>query len=252
MSRLIAIALAGLAGLTVLAAPAEKGNDERVEVVRGLYMDRAKNPDAAGARYHILLEGKDGNKTEVPPTHNFKTGDRFWLQLEVRKPVYVYVLNRTVTAAGKGLVMDRPGNPGSGGAKPPSGPAKPANAATKPPVQLPPLHLVFGPEKVDAGAFKMLPGRLALKFNQQPGLEKLYIVLSDNRIPELDRGFGSKGEVSGNPETLDKELVTWADNAELAVPEANSKGLAIDSNAYAMQRKRGQPVMLELSLEHLH
>lgn len=222
-----------VSAVTMMAAPADD-----LKTLKGIYVDREQHPTTLGARFHIQLQRADGKKVNVPASYEFHTGDHFWLQVEVRTVVYVYVINRTITGADKALevVRDEDGN------------------RVPPPSEMP--HLVFGPEKVEPGKFRSVPKTAAMAFDATPGIEKLYVILSPQRIPELEQDFGPQGNVNTRDtdasalHNLDKSMAAWSNNAKQAVPMA-AKGVVLDDpDGYSVQQNPGEPILAEITLRH--
>jgi hypothetical protein len=208
---------------------------DNVAAVKGVYVDRAEHPTTLGVRFHIQLD-RDGKRVQVPATYEFHTGDHFWLQVETRTGAFVYVINRTI-GSDKALevVRDEDAN------------------RTPPPAEMP--HLVFGPERVEPGKFRSVPKTSAMMFDAKPGIEKLYVIVSPERIPELEQDFTPQGDVSRDSNAtalrkLDKSLAGWAKNSRQAIPQS-SKGVVLDDpDGYAVQQNPIGPIIAEISLQH--
>jgi hypothetical protein len=220
-----------LIGGTAVAA------DEHMTTVKGIYLDREHQPNVNGMRFDILLEQPDGAKVEVPVTYEFRTGDRFWLRMDVRRPVYVYVLNRTLTGD-KGIAVVRE-----------------EDMQRRPPEAEAP-HLVFGPERLSRGVNKMAPKTAAMRFDQTPGIEKLYVIVSPKRL-KVEQFFGPDGRMiiddahRDSLPNLDQNLNEWSGNADMAVPDKDgAKGVYQDNNGYCVSRKPDQALMFEITLRH--
>jgi hypothetical protein len=210
---------------------------------KNIFLDPQNHPNTVGIRYDVLLERPDRTRAEVAYTHEFKSGDRFWLRMDVMSPVYVYVLNRTFISQDKGIELVRDSD----------------NAHTPPAGELP--RLVFGPEKTAAGKSRIIPGSKAMAFDLQPGAETLYVVFSAQPLG-LEAIFDKNGHISPSNgavgavlHDLNQKLAAWAANANFsAPPKEGAKGIVLDhgtdNNAYCVEQRPNQPVMVEVSLRH--
>jgi hypothetical protein len=221
-----------------LLTAAGMAEENRLPAVKGLYLDRAHNAGANGMRFDIELERPDGRRVEVPVTYEFHSGDRIWLRMDVRNHAYVYVLNRTLNGDDKGIATLRDEDQ----RRPPS------------PAELP--RLVFGPEKLNRGTARLAPKTGALRFDNNPGIEKLYVILSPKPL-QLDVTFDPEGRVLSDDshrdavENLDRRMAEWASNADVAVPDKNgAKGLDHDNYGYCVERRPNEVLMLELTVNH--
>lgn len=117
--------------------------------------------DRLGLRCSILLRGLDGRYIEVAPGSIFHSGDHIRLGLLANEPGYIYVIARGSTGSWSPIY-------------PPPGSA--AN-------------------RIAAGELQMVPGGTrAFAFDQNPGDEKLYVILSRAPIEDIDRAIqGLKG-----------------------------------------------------------
>lgn len=116
-----------------------------------------------GLRCSLLLRGMDGRYIEVAPGAAFHSGDHIRLGLLANSPGYIYVIQQGSSGAWSPIF-------------PPPGSAQDAN-------------------KIGAGEMQMVPGGMrAFAFDQNPGDEKLYIILSRTPIADIDRAIqGLKG-----------------------------------------------------------
>lgn len=116
-----------------------------------------------GLRCSLLLRGLDGRYVEVTPGSVFHSGDHIRLSLLANEPGYIYVIQQ-----------------GSTGAWSPIFPS-PGSAADS--------------NKIPAGQIQLVPGGTrAFAFDQNPGDEKLYVILSHAPIADIDRAVqGLKG-----------------------------------------------------------
>jgi hypothetical protein len=117
-----------------------------------------------GLRYALLLRGSDGHYSEVSPTATFHNGDHLRLSIMANQPGYLYVIQK-----------------GSSGTWSPIFPGPSKGAATGEEVN-----------KIEPGKVYEIPhGKSSFRFDQNPGEEKLFMVLSRERISDLDNTIKS-------------------------------------------------------------
>ena len=108
-----------------------------------------------GLRYSLLLRDADGRYEEASPTAVFHSGDHIRLSVMANQPGYLYVIEQ-----------------GSTGNWSPIFPAAGSSQEVN---------------RVEQGRVYQIPnGNGAFQFDQNPGQEKLFVVLSRNPIPDLD------------------------------------------------------------------
>jgi len=112
--------------------------------------------DRIGLRYTLLQES-DGAYHEVLPSTVFHSGDRVKLSIMANHPGYLYIIQQ-----------------GSSGAWSPIYPTSDAAPDSN---------------HIEAGRVYEVPDGGAFEFNQQPGQEHVFIVLSASPIPDLDRAI---------------------------------------------------------------
>jgi hypothetical protein len=106
----------------------------------------------------VLLRGTDNEYAEVTPGTVFHSGDHIRLSFLANEPGYFYVIQQ-----------------GSSGAWSPIYP--PRNASPE-------------STKIDAGKLQVVPGGTqSFAFDQRPGDEKLYVILSRTPIDDIDRAI---------------------------------------------------------------
>ena len=107
-----------------------------------------------GLRCSVLLREADGQYAEVAPGSVFHSGDHIRLGLLANEPGYLYVISQ-----------------GSSGTWSPIFPAAGTSAT-----------------RITAGQLEMVPGgSRAFAFDQHPGNEKLFVILSRTPIEDIDR-----------------------------------------------------------------
>jgi hypothetical protein len=229
---------AGLLSTTLFVVSPGLAADESLRAVKGLYLDREHHPALNGMRFDIELERPEGGSVEVPVTYEFHSGQRIWLRMDMRNTAYVYVLNRTLNNGDKGIAAIRDED------------------IQRPPVAADAPRLVFGPEKISRGAARRAPKSSALRFDLNPGIEKLYVILSPKPL-HLESLFGPEGRMlvdDGHRDSLrnlDNDLSTWAGNSEYAAPDKEgAKGIAQDNYGYCVERRPNEALMFEITLAH--
>ncbi len=132
------------------------------EIVPASYTSGTSSP--LGIRYSILRREGSGS-AEVSPDAVFRSGDRIRLRVEVTSSGYLYVIHR-----------------GSSGVWKPLFPA-PETAG--------------GDNRVERGKTYEIPSGYVFTFDEQPGQEKLFIVLSRRPEPDLEKLIYSLSDSKG-------------------------------------------------------
>jgi hypothetical protein len=251
------MALAILATSAVLA-PGAFAQD--AGSAKGIYRDPAATPTKNGVAYRVLLLRGD-ERREVPVSFGFRSGDRFKLQVNLKDAAYVYVLNRTFSGdpkeiGDKGMTTVRDED------------------RTNPDRSRPSYTLLFPasgerPEKIAAGKYRDIPGDVALRMDQTPGVEKVYVIVSDHQL-DLPKMFAGGRLRNGGSRTatdsdshksdseddvldrLNKELTEWASDSQTEGPPAgteDSTGKGIERDTYTVGA-RAKPILAEISLRH--
>lgn len=226
LTTMLAFVLFGGPLVAQSQAPVSSPAQARPEAsARGIYLAGT----ALGVSAEIEIE-RDGKRGMVPPTFQFRSGDKFWLHVTSNRTAYIYVLNRTVvgdpqTAASRGIKLMQQED-----AKRPD-----PNAYT----------LVFpAPDtaapQVKAGVTTRLPGGTQFfAMDNVPGAEKLIVVATespstiaqffDKSTGKLLAHAGSSVDSSSSVlNRLNESLATLADNTRSEeVPR--SRGIAIVS-----------------------
>ena len=200
----------------------------------------------------------------------FRSGDRFKLEVEANRPAYVYVLNRTlpgdqdsVGSRGIEVISDEDRRNRSGDRRkytllyPRGGDPRPVRRNAR--VQLP-------------------PGGQFFRMDDEPGIERLYVLASEEEIDvseyfDLENGRqrtgpGRRPRRGGDTieddvlDQLNMRLVDLAGNAltEFAPEDADSRGIEVSSYGVVRDDRRssdrrsrdGRPgTAVEVSLRHL-
>jgi hypothetical protein len=223
---------------------------------KGIYMSEA----SGGVKFNVLLE-RDGKEQPVSSGHQFRSGDRMRFQMEINQPAYFYVVH-----------TEFPGNPASAAVSPYAGtkgiqlvhrraqaqteqtPAsRPAETAVEP--TGPTAYTLLFPSdaaglanKLAAGKIYTVPWTESSRFSmdENPGIEKLYLVSSPTRLQDLEALFrGGNGEVAGNDAgKVTATLAQYSDNANVSI----GKGIVVES--YGVGVDAGKPFMTEVDLAH--
>jgi len=111
-----------------------------------------------GLRCSLLLRGPDNAYAEVTPGTVFHSGDHIRLSFLANSPGYFYVIQQ-----------------GSSGAWSPIYPPRSASPEST---------------KIEAGMLQIVPGGTrSFAFDQERGMEKLYVILSKTPIDDIDRAI---------------------------------------------------------------
>jgi hypothetical protein len=109
-----------------------------------------------GLRCSLLLRDVDGAYDEVPPGSVFHSGDHIRLSLLANEPGYLYVIEQGSTGAWAPIFPGPKSAPGA--------------------------------NRIAAGQAQMVPGGTqAFAFDQNPGDENLFVILSRTPIADIDR-----------------------------------------------------------------
>lgn len=202
----------------------------------------------------VIFRVQDANRTRVATDYEFKSGDRFDLELESNQASYVYVLNRTMVGdpnqlSSKGIdrIRDEDRNNTQG--------PRPKYKLLYP--------LANDPKATTANKAFQISG---FRMDNQAGVEKVLVVYSAKPI-DLSRYFDLNGNQRGSQppardgrrtgggradtdedvlNQLDKELADWAANAQTALP----KGVTRDLEGYGIVRDPNRPGLVDLTLRH--
>jgi len=127
-----------------------------------------------GLRYSLLKKIDAGPGAEVDPGGVFRAGDRIRLSVEVNDAAYLYIVNRGSSGAWK--------------------------------VLFPSAEIEGGNNRVEPGRRYQIPAEHVFTFDEQPGVEKLFLVLSrqpqadlENLIYSLSRRPGATGTPARPP-----------------------------------------------------
>jgi hypothetical protein len=192
---------------------AKNGYGEQPQLVR-------VSDEQIGIRYALLLRDTDGHYNEVSPTAVFHNGDRLRLSLMANQPGYLYVIQKGSSGAWNSIY---PGKHADG--------TEPTN------------HL-------NPGTVYQIPGKGSFRFDQTPGQEKLFLVLSRERIADLEGAINSLKQ-GGQPSAAPPNPKPPADQGEMVealntIPDAfvqrlASRDLTIEEEETVDQPQSGNP-----------
>lgn len=151
--------------------------------------------DRLGLRCSVMLRGVDGEYNEVMPGSIFHSGDHIRLSFLANRAGYFYVIQKGSTGTWSPIFP------------PPNSPAD-AN-------------------QISAGQLQTVPsGTKTFAFDQNPGDEKLYIILSRAPIPDIDRAIQSlKGNQPASTPPAQPENGPMVEAAN-HIPDAFVQGIA--------------------------
>jgi hypothetical protein len=148
-------------------------------VVQVAYKPQGPRP-ALGLRYTILKRTSDG-QAEVAAETVFHAGDRIRLEVETNDDGYLYVVNRGSSGTWK--------------------------------VLFPSAEIKDGDNRIQHRARYEIPSGYTFTFDEQPGAEKLFIVLSRQPEPDLEGLIYSLGQKSSAPAEAQKPKMLMASAA---------------------------------------
>jgi hypothetical protein len=143
-----------------------------------------------GVRYSLLMRGGDGQYSEVAPGTTFHSGDHIRLSILANQPGYLYVIEQGSSGDWKAIF---------------------------PPVTSPPATM-----KVEQGKLQIVPtGNRSFQFDQQPGVERLFLILSRVPLSDLMREIQQLKESNQAPTEAPDTM-----QAELHIPDLFVQQLA--------------------------
>jgi hypothetical protein len=156
-----------------------------------------------GLRYAVLKRDAAGQYHEIDPDTSFRSGDRIRLKVDANTSGYLYVVMRGSSGTWKLL--------------------------------FPSAEVAGGSNRVIKGESRQIPSgeRGQFVFDEQAGSEKLFIVLTRQPEPDLDKLIYSMG---GKPESLISQAMVADDVVSKLRAQVNSRDLVFekaDSNENA-------------------
>ena len=241
-------AVAGCVMVGLLGAPpagAQPGSADLTTVrARGIYEEGRE----LSAKFNVLLV-RNGEERRVSTDYDFRSGDQMRFEVEVNRPAFVYVLNRTfpgdarrLQALGIGDVLDNDKQNRQGDRRQytllyPRAGSSPAALRPNRPVRLPTGNTVF-------------------RMDDNPGLEKLYVMVSEERL-DIDEYFESGGGRQRTGGSPDHDVLDQL-NADLATGSTNGStvfamGIIEDDRDadYGVVEDDDRPYTVEVNLRHL-
>ena len=227
---------------------------------KGIYLSEGKER-RTGVRFNVLLN-RGGKSRIVSTNYRFRDGDRMKFQFALNRAAYVYVVHRSLE-----------GDPDSDRVRRYAGPKG--------------IEVVRGEDRSRrrAGSYRLLfPNRAVgldnrlkarrlyrvpaardkyFKMDDNPGIEKLYLVVSRKRLDieehfdlgdggvHRSRATGGEGrrEDSGGDvlDRLTAKLAGYAGNTQRSL----SKGIEVEEvDGYGIGVERGRALMIEVDLAH--
>lgn len=148
--------------------PYERAQPQAQELSSGVALVNAGNTGPAaplGLRYSLLKYVGDNEFVEVDPEITFRSGEKIRLRVQSNDDAYLYVVMQGSSGAWR--------------------------------VMFPAEEFGEGSNRVLAGRVYDIPGRTRLVFDEQPGVEKLFVILTrqpetqmDKLIYDLENGKG--------------------------------------------------------------
>jgi hypothetical protein len=186
--------------------PTPAGNSPRTpsgdKVIPATYSNQPAYP--LGLRYSILKR-EGGESTEVGPGSVFRSGDRIRLRVEANADGYLYIVHRGSSGVWKPL--------------------------------FPSSEVAGGSNKIEKGKSYEIPSGYVFTFDEQPGEEKLFIVLSRRTETDLDgliyslSGAQTPAEPARPPESkvlLAQNLVNISDGVVNQMRKVYARDLIIE------------------------
>jgi hypothetical protein len=146
-----------------------------------------------GLRYAVLKRDANGQYNEIDPDTNFRSGDRIRLKVDANTSGYLYVVMRGSSGTWKLL--------------------------------FPSAEIAGGSNLVRKGESRQIPSgeRGQFVFDEQAGNEKLFIVLTRQPEPDLDKLIYSMGGTPVGPKDGSRSLVAQASLGDDVVSKLRSQ-----------------------------
>jgi len=151
-----------------------------------------------GIRYALLLRDSTGHYAEVSPSTIFHNGDHLRLSVMANQPGFLYVIQQGSSGTWSPIFPNPAATPGNN-------------------------------NEIDQGHVYQIPsGKSFFRFDQHPGREKLFLVLSRQRISDLDSTIKSLKEPAQPTSTTPDETAAQPPLLEAAnhIPDAFVQSLA--------------------------
>jgi len=209
----------------------------------------------AGVRFDVMLL-RGAERRLVPTSYDLVSGDKMLFQFVLNRDACVYVLTRTIP--GDGAAAER--FAGCKGIEILRGDDLKAEQPKGEYRLLFPLRKTGLQNRLTAGVVHIVPGNGArFTMDQQPGIEKLYIVLSPTPVDILrflDKETGRMLRTRSSAPLPDRGALTelggqmseWSKNGNTAIPERGSKGITVER--YGVSADSARPALIEVDLRH--
>lgn len=209
---------------------------------RELFFAGAARPSAHPAARYSIEHFRDGKPTAVAKSHRFYDGDEFQFVLELNAPAYIYVLNRTLPGhpetlrkytGAKGIALVR------------------ADDQKKEPKER--FELVFpkGPssEALRKAGKQVVPGNgKRLRFDDQPGIEKLVVLVS---LRPLDVAKYFPLQAAGNAGAGNQAEIAELERNTMISEPASQREICLDGCAhYSAPRDPAKPFVVNVDVLH--
>jgi hypothetical protein len=243
LNRFLPAALVALASMGAVTAD---GQD-----AKGIFLDKT----SPGVKFSVILLRGDERLT-VPTSYEFRSGDEMLFQFSLNRDAYVYVLTRTIKgdaevtsrfAGSRGIqILQRED-------------AKPRRHAAAYRLLFP-LQTSGLQNRLTAGGVHSIPANgTRFSMDKDPGLEKLYLVLSPTPIDmkryfEMDTGLllrATEPAARSDHDALSAlglHLLEWNRNAQTLIADPASKGIQIEG--YGVSSDSNHPALVEVDLKH--
>jgi len=261
--RLLATALL-ISGVSVATAQQDADVSHK-----GIFLSDEEDRKTA-VEFNVLLN-RDGRQRIVESNHRFQDDDRMRFQFKLNRDSYVYVLHRTIDgdprsdrvrryAGPKGIEVVRDENRRRGS---PGDRDRERSAGEDGSYQLLfPNKTVGMDNRLRAHTVHTVPvdRNLFFTMDDNPGIEKLYLVVSDKQLDigehfDIEDGRSRRRSGSGSgrrddsaSDVLDQlieKLAAYGGNSSVSFA---TKGIGVES--YGVVLERDKPMMVEVDLAH--
>ena len=225
---------------TLILSPAAAGpasGGEPSLTAKGIYHD-VDRYQRSGLKFRIVMDDGD-RKRYVPTTYPFHTGDRFTFRFEINRDTHVYVINRTRTRSTAVVTAGYR--------------AKGVEHRTRlgEPRLLFPTARAGSDNRLASRRAHTVPSQGYFMMDDQSGIEKLYVVISDRRLDFSDVFAADTGELRRGARSrtaaLQARLDGWKANA---LVQLVPKGIVHEVDGYGASVNASRPAVIEIDLKH--
>lgn len=254
-ARVLLLILTYLA-LFLGAAAWARADDAPTLSPKGIYYD-VDRYQKTGIKFYVDLD-EGGKSRRVPASHPFHSGDRFTFTFEINRNTHIYVVNRTEVRE------VRPVATGYHAKRIHRTRYVPDGELSEPRLLFP-TSRAGSNNRLASGTPHKIPHKGVFKMDEESGTEKLYVVISDQRLG-LDEFFDPEtgkvrqrggGPDAGRPDPgailrLEDRFRQWKRNAavEDVDVELVTKGIVLEVDSYAVAVDPSMPAMVEIDLKH--